>query len=1317
MSTDTRETTRTSIQSLLVIVQAAPIPEALKSTVARILDAVLQIIAVVETAKGSNEDAQLLAAYIAGVTDGTFRPLETGPEHFFNLNAGSSSSIDAFRHLLAEMKKGLEQILSRRLPKWIFNYDLDAAKVLGMKQRVTDALTRIQSDIALDLSHDAQLIIHDQERTFDQQFRLIQTHQKADIAGLLSKLDSFPLKKPPCLAGTRSASLLAIEQWLATQWHSQYSGYSGRGLCLQGSVGTGRSSISASIAQEARGYGCLGGEFYYMMGQNHSNREVVKVLTRQLTSWWGGQLRFEIASVIRDDDKIFDKSLEVQFQKLIQEPMETLWAAKDCPALIIVLDGLDECDEEDVTQLLSVIGQGLAKLPPAVRYILASRPGPRLLGLYASEPMRWQLDSHSLDEDEDEMGGDIETFFRHKLPEVVWQWVKDPIDWPGEDMRRRLVRMAQGMCIWAAMVVRMISDSAIQDPDKQLETLISTEQASQVGDSDKSPLDALYTVILERACSTDPSADLFALFRDVLGILLVASVPMNVNTLSSLLCPDDSDSPTYTHRIRTTVLSYLQAVLVIPDVDDVNPSRDASEIRFRNQSFQDYLCDKNRCDPRFVIDLDEYETKMATLCIRRMDDLKHPNICDLDPSKLNTDVQDLSDRLRLRVSSGLQYACAHWPEQVSRAPHESDELHSLFAAFVMKRLMYWLEVLSLTGALTEMEQVIAKIELVEAWILKFKLTLAARVSSTALAAAKSPSLGGLCLEGSGAHVAPASGWRLVRLIYHAKGLVGSRTNPKPRDGKTSQIDTNLQALSLLQELKHFVRLFATPITLSSPHIYRSALSLTPSNSSLSHVYGHMAEDGPRFRRGRLPDWPPAGPIAVLELAWSPDGKTIVSSSHDFALQLWETSTGAAVGEPLRGHTDLTLCLSWSPDGKIIASASRDSTIRLWNVRTRVPIGGPLNHELVVCITWLPDSTAFISRSEDGRSCRWDVSSRVKAGQDVELNIQGCRAWSPDGTRVVSSEATILELWDAASGEAVGDAMGGHGESDAHVDSMIWCVAWSPDGETIASSSGDDDHNIHLWDAHTGAHVGVLEGHEGGVQCIAWSPDGTMIASGSSDWTIRMWDTHTAECVGGVLEGHIGTVYCIAWSPDGMTIASGSRESTTIMLWNINTGAPSVFGTLPDSHTRRVYRLTFSHDNEMVASASEDGTFRVWNTTSGALVGRPVVHSPMATHFEFSEDGTCVRAEDDESHIVWEVRREGTGDTAPKTRAVRNDVVQFLTVDRDGWVLDPNGRRMFWMPDQLLPTMGWGRVVAHGSMIAMEMQNVPILDISGCMLRI
>jgi WD40 repeat protein len=71
----------------------------------------------------------------------------------------------------------------------------------------------------------------------------------------------------------------------------------------------------------------------------------------------------------------------------------------------------------------------------------------------------------------------------------------------------------------------------------------------------------------------------------------------------------------------------------------------------------------------------------------------------------------------------------------------------------------------------------------------------------------------------------------------------------------------------------------------------------------------------------------------LAVAFSPDGKHIVSGSSDKTIRLWDAETGEMLQPPLEGHEDWVLAVAFSPDGKHIVSGSSDKTIRLWDAGT------------------------------------------------------------------------------------------------------------------------------------------------------------------------------------------------------------------------------------------------------------------------------------------------------------------------------------------------------------------------------------------------
>lgn len=69
------------------------------------------------------------------------------------------------------------------------------------------------------------------------------------------------------------------------------------------------------------------------------------------------------------------------------------------------------------------------------------------------------------------------------------------------------------------------------------------------------------------------------------------------------------------------------------------------------------------------------------------------------------------------------------------------------------------------------------------------------------------------------------------------------------------------------------------------------------------------------------------------MAFSPDGRTLVSAGEDRTVRLWDAATGKPIGTSLTGHTDWVGAVAFSPDGRTMASAGGDRTVRLWDVVT------------------------------------------------------------------------------------------------------------------------------------------------------------------------------------------------------------------------------------------------------------------------------------------------------------------------------------------------------------------------------------------------
>ncbi|MCB0213620.1 MAG: WD40 repeat domain-containing protein, partial [Anaerolineae bacterium] len=192
---------------------------------------------------------------------------------------------------------------------------------------------------------------------------------------------------------------------------------------------------------------------------------------------------------------------------------------------------------------------------------------------------------------------------------------------------------------------------------------------------------------------------------------------------------------------------------------------------------------------------------------------------------------------------------------------------------------------------------------------------------------------------------------------------------------------------------------------------------------------------------------------VTAVAFSPDGRQIVSSSADQTVRVWAAETGEEVHQ-LRGHRGTVNAVAYSLDGHHIVSGGNDGTVRLWDAATGEEV-------------------------------------RQLSGHSDGVNAV---AFSPDGQTIISgSTDRTVRLWDAATGEEVRQ-MSGHEE-------RVNAVAFSPDGHYSVSSS--DDGTVRLWDVKTGREVRHMSGHGTTVWSVAYSPDGQTIVSGGNDGTVRL----------------------------------------------------------------------------------------------------------------------------------------------------------------------------------------------------------------------
>jgi len=367
---------------------------------------------------------------------------------------------------------------------------------------------------------------------------------------------------------------------------------------------------------------------------------------------------------------------------------------------------------------------------------------------------------------------------------------------------------------------------------------------------------------------------------------------------------------------------------------------------------------------------------------------------------------------------------------------------------------------------------------------------------------------------------------------------------------------------------------------------------------------------------------------VCSGAVSPDGQTIVSGSWGLRVRVWDANTGTESNTPhaLQGHEGDVRSMNVSPDGRTIVSGSHDSTVRVWDAQTGAALHTLQGQEGVAVhsVAVSPDGNTIVSGNGKGVVRVWDVhtGAELHTLQGEQGQAVSSVAVSPDGKVIVSgSREGAVRVWDAQTGAAL-HTLKGHEES-------VSSVAVSLDGKIIVS--GSFDRTVRVWDLHTGAALSLLSGSDcAAVLCVAVSPDGNTVVSGSGEGAVRVWDARTRVKLH-TRQGHEGDVSSLAVSPDGKTIVSGSDDQT-VRVWDAQTGT-ALHSLLVQEG--RVNSVAVSPDGKTIISGGNNQPVRVWNAHTGAEVNTLQVHEGDVNSVAVSPDGkTIISGSRDGTVSVW-----------------------------------------------------------------------------------
>lgn len=488
------------------------------------------------------------------------------------------------------------------------------------------------------------------------------------------------LHGPQCLPGTQLDLIQEILTW----------GENPNGapmFWLNGMVGTGKSTIARTVSHHFADQNRLGASLFLSRGHGELGNATSFFITlaTQLAEKFPA-IQTSIRKAVSENFNISLQSANKQWQSLIFQPLLNLKSSSSQSSprtFVVVVDGLDECDnEEDIQLILQLLAE--AKSLDAIRLRFFVTSGPDFFG-FLDIPEIERHDCIFWDISEPVIRHNISLYLKHELG-VVAKKTASINSWLSDRNLELLCQESKWSFIHASTACRFISDPD-RDPNEGFQ-LLKEDYMSQ---SPTRNLEQIYRHILARSIllrdtNLQRREKLTEEFGPIIGSIITLFEPLSAATLSGLLVvPVETMFP---------VLRSLYSVLDVPDSHD-------RPIRLLHHSFREFLLDQQKCidlDDRLWIDEKWAHESLARSCLLLLSKSLKRDLCDLRLP--GAPAQGLAKR---RVEESLprhvQYACRYWIDHVNQSDIDLSDDSDVYE-FLRRHFLHWLEALSLMGCIS-----------------------------------------------------------------------------------------------------------------------------------------------------------------------------------------------------------------------------------------------------------------------------------------------------------------------------------------------------------------------------------------------------------------------------------------------------------------------------------------------------------------------------------------------------------------------------------------------------------------------------------------
>jgi hypothetical protein len=359
-----------------------------------------------------------------------------------------------------------------------------------------------------------------------------------------------------------------------------------------GAAGAGKLAIMQSVAESPLSSVPLRTSIFFFVNGRSDGTKAIVTLAYQLAVQCEDYRQFIEHEIVRDPS-LLRKSMAVQFNKFIVEPFIHQPQLNSTGRILVIIDGLDECDSSYIQEeLLHLISSFCTTCPssPFV-WLIASRPEPHITSFFDQDEVALVYEKEEIRVDSSDARGDVEKFLRNELMEIQKKLSCNPRShWPSDRDLWKLANASGGLFVYANTATKYIGDRHIGNPTSQLNDLLKVIDAHPLSNAPleehpMAPLDALYAQILSKV-----PAKVMENTRKLLLALVAgwdfrfdnAGTGRNFIVLRNWLGMSCDDA--------YAALRHLLSVLDVPE----RPRAHKKEFRYFHKSFIDYISNFSR---------------------------------------------------------------------------------------------------------------------------------------------------------------------------------------------------------------------------------------------------------------------------------------------------------------------------------------------------------------------------------------------------------------------------------------------------------------------------------------------------------------------------------------------------------------------------------------------------------------------------------------------------------------------------------------------------------------------------------------------------